>query len=162
MLMLMAAQSLKSSRERKRVAMDLTETENQSAERLQVLQSLLHEETIQSLVQEVIQAQSTTNSSSSSTNWWGSKSSASFSPPPAITDGQKQQLTLAVWKKMEQLVADTALDEAERVALRMRLQELEASSKPHPTTAEPAAGTNAAAETTKTKTATPKRVPFTM
>lgn len=163
MLMLMAAQSLKSSRERRRVAASLVDVQGESEERLRVLQSLLQEETIQALVQEMLQASesSTLEASSNSTKWWNGKSTVSAT---RTTDEQQQQqhLKLALWKKMAQLVADTALDEAEQETLRMRLQELERSfgSSSSKNTKAPEEATAASLETTTANA--PKRVPFTM
>ena len=118
MLMLMAAQSLKASRERRRVTAELLTVEKQSAERLASLQVLFEDDTIEKLVHEIVQARQEGTSQS----WLGKKQSSS--------EAEKLRLTHVLLRNLDELVGSTALDEAQREALRMRLVVDEVASEP--------------------------------
>ena len=75
-------------------------------------------------------------------------------------------VALALWKKLDQLAGDAALDEAQREVLRMRLQELQQPIVPQGDAA-PAVATTATPDSvvetsTTSSSKAPKRVPFTM
>ena len=144
MVMLTAAQSLKSGRERRAVSRELVVVEEQSAKRLALLQSLFQDDAMDKLVQSIRQAQSTNETPSS--KWFATRGRSKDTPD----DSDTAALKIALLKTMEELIGDEALDAAQRETLHIRL------SQDTPTTAQGISLAPTAA------TATAKRVPFTM
>ena len=163
MLMLMAAQSLKASRERRRVAQQLADVQTQSAERLQLLQRLFDDATIDRLVQDILDVTTKDGSNHnkpSSTFLFGRSSSSSTTTTTTTSakaardanDHERQKLARVLLQHFDHLVGSTALDEAQRETLRMRLAE----NVPVDATLPQAAAASSSSEPP------PKRVPFTM
>lgn len=157
MLMIMAAQSFKSGRERRRVSSELAAVERVSAQRLALLQALFDEATVNRIVEDIVKAseqekmEKDGNSGSGSSQWFG-RSGGGGSTRHSL---DRQQVANVLLQNFDQLVGDAVLDDAQREALRMRLEENQA----------PRDDTNALIadnSATPTLSESPKRVPFTM
>lgn len=147
MLMLLAAQSLKASRERRRLAQELTAAQAESAERLALLQVLFADDTVESLVQDLMQVHAQAAQPIFPILVRQSSTEASVL-------AEKKRLAHLLLQHFSQLVGSVALDEAQREALRMRL----AQDKP------PGADSPGELPETEPEGASEptKRVPFTM
>lgn len=149
MLLLMAAQSFKASRERRRVTAELEAAQAESAERLALLQAVLDDATIDRLVQDIVVD---VPAKQDTTFWFGRKQQQQQSEDGA----ERLRVTKVLLKHFDELIGSKALDDAEREALRMRVAEAYEKQAP------PDERNAVAIETSAAPTPPPKRVPFTM
>lgn len=161
-LLLMAAQSLKANRERKKVVVTLEQVEATSEQRLLLLQSfLLDATTMDRLIDAMVRQQEQEHVASSS-GWFGKSSQAT-----TVSESQKKQgWRRALLAELDHMMGDQVLDEAQQVTLRMRLEEerQQEERQRQPSIPPPAAvvSVDTAATPVTGETPPPKRVPFTM
>jgi hypothetical protein len=165
-LLLMAAQSLKANRERKKVGVTLEQVAATSEERLHLLQSfLLDAATMDRLIAALVREQEKEQGRASSAKWFGKSTTPQATP---VSDRQKQGWTRALLTEIDHMMGDQVLDEAQQVTLRMRLEEERQQEQrqrqsiitpPAPTTVDPV---EAAATPVTGEAPPPQRVPFTM
>jgi hypothetical protein len=180
MVVLLAAQSFKAGRERRKVQAELGTVQEESAKRLALLQSLFEDDVVDKMIDAIVHARSSSSTSTSTPPpnrsffaWWTKSTTTD-----TVSVRDKKVMSNALLNELNHLIGKEALDEAQRETLRMRLQ-MKASPPPQPTTAA-AAVTKVDDAVTKMSSSTPplpdtssvnggtsvttrnKRVPFTM